>query len=125
MIENVILQMNSKIDSLKQSINEDIQDIKDAKHENLLKRNDIKQTIIDDIISYKAELNKELIKELEKGVDVNIYRAEVDKLENNLKDLYELNRKLSAIILPIQNMYKELVAEFSSVNGGRIFDIKA
>ncbi len=125
MIENVILQMNSKIDSLKQSINEDIQDIKDAKHENLLKRNDIKQTLIDDIISYKAELNKELIKELEKGVDVNIYRAEVDKLENNLKDLYELNRKLSAIILPIQNMYKELVAEFSSVNGGRIFDIKA
>lgn len=125
MIENVILQMNSKIDSLKQSINEDIQDIKDAKHENLLKRNDIKQTLIDDIISYKAELNKELIKELEKGVDVNIYRAEVDKLENNLKDLYELNRKLSAIILPIQNMYKELVSEFSSVNGGRIFDIKA
>ncbi|QKF72590.1 hypothetical protein AFAEC_0381 [Aliarcobacter faecis] len=125
MIENVILQMNSKIDSLKQSINEDIQDIKDAKHENLLKRNDIKQTLIDDIISYKAELNKELIKELEKGVDVNIYRAEVDKLENNLKDLYELNRKLSVIILPIQNMYKELVAEFSSVNGGRIFDIKA
>ncbi|WP_198305156.1 hypothetical protein [Arcobacter vandammei] len=125
MIENVILQMNLKIDSLKNSINEDISDIKVANHESLLKRNDMKQRLIEDIILSKAELNKELIKEIEKGVDVNIYRSKVDYLENNLKELYELNKKLSNIVLPIQNMYKELVTEFSSVNGGRIFDIKA
>lgn len=125
MIENVIAQMNSKIDSLKKSINEDIADIKEAKHENLLMRNDAKQALIDEIIFCKSELNKELVKEIQKGVDVNIFRAKVDNLENNLKDLYELNKKLSSIVLPIQNMYKELVDEFSSVNGGRIFDIKA
>ena len=125
MIENVIAQMNSKIDSLKKSINEDIADIKEAKHENLLMRNDAKQAIIDEIIFCKSELNKELVKEIQKGVDVNIFRVKVDNLENNLKDLYELNKKLSSIVLPIQNMYKELVDEFSSVNGGRIFDIKA
>jgi hypothetical protein len=125
MIENVIAQMNSKIDSLKKSINEDIADIKEAKHENLLMRNDAKQALIDEIIFCKSELNKELVKEIQKGVDVNIFRVKVDNLENNLKDLYELNKKLSSIVLPIQNMYKELVDEFSSVNGGRIFDIKA
>ncbi len=125
MIENVISQMNSKIDTLKASINEDISDIKIANHDNLLKRNDIKQKLVDEIIFFKSELNKELVKELEKGVDVNIYRSKVDFLENNLKELYELNRKLSNIVLPIQNMYKELVGEFSSANGGRIFDIKA
>ena len=125
MIENVIAQMNSKIDSLKKSINEDIADIKEAKHENLLMRNDAKQALIDEIIFCKSELNKELVKEIQKGVDVNIFRAKVDNLENNLKDLYELNKKLSSIVLPIQNMYKDLVDEFSSVNGGRIFDIKA
>ena len=48
MIENVIAQMNSKIDSLKKSINEDIADIKEAKHENLLMRNDAKQALIDE-----------------------------------------------------------------------------
>ena len=125
MIENVIAQMNSKIDSLKKSINEDIADIKEAKHENLLMRNDAKQALIDEIIFCKSELNKELVKEIQKAVDVNIFRVKVDNLENNLKDLYELNKKLSSIVLPIQNMYKELVDEFSSVNGGRIFDIKA
>ena len=114
-----------KIDNLKKLINEDISDIKEANHETLLKRNELKQTLIDDIIFCKSELNKELVLEIQKGVDVNIYRAKVDELENNIKSLYELNRKLSAIVLPIQNMYKELVNEFSSVNGGRIFDIKA
>ena len=98
MIENVIAQMNSKIDSLKKSINEDIADIKEAKHENLLMRNDAKQALIDEIIFCKSELNKELVKEIQKGVDVNIFRAKVDNLENNLKDLYELNKKLSSIV---------------------------
>ena len=125
MIENVIAQMNSKIDSLKKSINEDIADIKEAKHENLLMRNDAKQALIDEIIFCKSELNKELVKEIQKGVDVNIFRPKVDALEKNLKDLYELNIRLSAIVLPLQDMFKELVEEFSGVNGGRIFDIKA
>ena len=125
MINDVVAKMNLKIDNLKKLINEDISDIKEANHETLLKRNELKQTLIDDIIFCKSELNKELVLEIQKGVDVNIYRAKVDELENNIKILYELNRKLSAIVLPIQNMYKELVNEFSSVNGGRIFDIKA
>ncbi|QKJ26592.1 hypothetical protein ACBT_0638 [Aliarcobacter cibarius] len=125
MINDVVAKMNLKIDNLKKLINEDISDIKEANHETLLKRNELKQTLIDDIIFCKSELNKELVLEIQKGVDVNIYRAKVDELENNIKSLYELNRKLSAIVLPIQNMYKELVNEFSSVNGGRIFDIKA
>lgn len=125
MVENVIVQMNLAIDSLKKSINDDIADIKEAKHEELLKRNDLKQGFIDNIIQLKSELNKELVKEIQNGVDVNIYRAKVDKLEANIKDLNVLNKKLSAIVLPMQDMYKELVTEFSSVNGGRIFDIKA
>lgn len=125
MINDIVTKMNLKIDNLKKLINEDISDIKEANHETLLKRNELKQTLIDDIIFCKSELNKELVLEIQKGVDVNIYRAKVDELENNIKSLYELNRKLSAIVLPIQNMYKELVNEFSSVNGGRIFDIKA
>ncbi|QEZ88553.1 hypothetical protein [Aliarcobacter cibarius] len=125
MINDIVAKMNLKIDNLKKLINEDISDIKEANHETLLKRNELKQTLIDDIIFCKSELNKELVLEIQKGVDVNIYRAKVDELENNIKSLYELNRKLSAIVLPIQNMYKELVNEFSSVNGGRIFDIKA
>lgn len=125
MIENTIKNMSELITKLKDSISLDIEDIKAAKHEELLKRNDEKHIMIDNITLLKAQLNNELISKIQVGVDVNIYRASVDLLEIQLKELYELNRKLASIVLPVQQMYKELVAEISAANGGKIFDIKA
>ncbi|QKF68058.1 hypothetical protein AVENP_2562 [Arcobacter venerupis] len=125
MIENTIKNMSELITKLKDSISLDIEDIKAAKHEELLKRNDEKHVMIDNITLLKAQLNNELILKIQEGKDVNIYRASVDLLEIQLKELYELNRKLASIVLPVQQMYKELVAEISAANGGKIFDIKA
>ena len=81
--------------------------------------------MIEQITSLKLELNKELVQEIQKGVDVNIYRQSVDLLEIELKELYELNKKLASIVLPVQQMYKDLVSEISAANGGNFFDIKA
>ncbi len=125
MIENIIKNMSDDINRLKLSIEQDILDIKDAKHEELLKRNDEKHQMIDEIISLKAELNTELVKKIQAGVDVNIYRKSVDSLEQNLKELYNLNKKLASLVLPVQQMYKELVAEITTAQGGNLFDIKA
>lgn len=125
MIENIIKEMSYLVNDLKESITQDIKDIKLAKHEELLKRNDKKHIMIDEITNLKAQLNQELIKKIQEGVDVNIYRNSVDLLEIQLKELYELNRKLASIVLPVQQMYKDLVSEISTANGGRIFDIKA
>ena len=123
MIEVIIENMNKLIDELKDSINLDIEDIKAAKQEELLKRNDKKLSIIQEITNVKQDLNQELIKKLQAGVDVNIYRTKVDSLETNLKDLNELNKKLASIVLPIQQMYKELIDDVASKQGGQIFDI--
>ena len=125
MIENTIENMSMLIIKLKNSITQDIEDIKAAKHEELLKRNDEKHLMIDEITSLKSELNKELISKIQEGVDVNIYRQSVDSLEIELKELYELNKRLAAIVLPVQQMYKDLVSEISAANGGNFFDIKA
>ena len=125
MIENTIKDMSALIIKLKNSIVQDIEDIKAAKHEELLKRNDEKHIMIEDITLLKAQLNKELMAKIQEGVDVNIYRQSVDLLEIQLKELYELNRRLASIVLPVQQMYKDLVAEISEANGGKFFDIKA
>jgi dGTP triphosphohydrolase len=125
MIENIVENMKSLVNDLKDSINLDILDIKEAKHEELLKRNDKKHFIIDEITKLKSELNQELIKKIQEGTDVNIYRDLVDSLEKDLKELYELNKKLASIVMPVQQLYKDLVSEISAANGGRIFDIKA
>lgn len=125
MIEHIINNMTQLVSKLKQSITQDIEDIKEAKHEELLIRNDEKHFMIDEITRFKSELNRELILKIQLGEDVNIYRESVDLLEQELKELYELNKKLASIVLPVQQMYKDLVSEISSVQGGRIFDIKA
>ena len=124
MIENIVKDMSDLVDQLKSSINQDISDIKEAKHEELLKRNDQKHSMIDEIMNLKIQLNKELIALIQEGKDVNIYRQSVDTLEVQLKELYELNKKLASIVLPVQRMYKDLVAEITEVKGGQLFDIK-
>lgn len=125
MIEDIIKNMSDSIIKLKNSIIQDIEDIKAAKHEQLLRRNDEKHILIDNITTLKAKLNAELIEKIKMGVDVNIYRKSVDVLERELKELYELNRKLASIVLPVQQMYKDLVSEITEANGGKFFDIKA
>ena len=125
MIENTIQNMSDLIIKLKSSIEQDIEDIKAAKHEELLKRNDEKHIMIEKITSLKTKLNEELMSKIQEGVDVNIYRQSVDLLEVELKDLYELNKRLASIVLPVQQLYKDLVSEITAANGGKIFDIKA
>ena len=125
MIENTIKKISALIIRLKSSIVQDIEDIKAAKHEELLKRNYEKHIMIEDITLLKAQLNKELMAKIQEGVDVNIYRESVDLLEIELKELYELNRRLASIVLPVQQMYKDLVSQISEANGGKFFDIKA
>lgn len=125
MLENIINRMNQNINELQEAITLDIEDVKAARHEELLNRNDYKQDKIDFIMQLKQELNQEIINLVQDGVDVNIYKDKIDSLENELKRLYELNRKLAAIVLPVQQMYKDLVDEISVQNGGNIFDVKA
>ena len=125
MIVKIIENMSELINKLKISINQDILDIKEAKHEELLKRNDEKHHMIDEIMNLKTKLNQELMSIIQKGEDVNIYRTSVDSLEAELKDLYELNKRLASIVLPVQQMYKDLVSEIAIANGGNFFDIKA
>ena len=85
MVENIVEKMTSLVNELKESINQDIIDIKAAKHEELLKRNDRKHILIEEITNLKVQLNQELVKKIQEGVDVNIYRANVDFLEIQLK----------------------------------------
>lgn len=125
MVAKIIKDMCELVNNLMVSINQDILDIKEAKHEELLRRNDEKHFMIDEIMRLKIELNKELMSIIQKGENVDIYRQSVDELEVRLKELYELNKKLASIVLPVQQMYKDLVSEITAVNGGQIFDIKA
>lgn len=125
MIEEIVEKMLELVNKMQSYILQDIEDIKKAKHEELLTRNDEKESMMQEIVSYKQQLNQEIMNKMQEGIDVNIYRGVVDNLEVELKKLYELNRKLGIIVQPIQQMYKEIVDEITQLNGGNMFDVKA
>lgn len=125
MIDKIVDKMFLLINELQSSIELDIEDIKQAKHESLLNRNDQKHYVIEEITNLKQELNQELISKMQAGEDIDAYREKVNSLETELVRLYESNKRLAALVLPVQQMYKELVEEVTNANGGQIFDIKA
>ncbi|WP_072682183.1 hypothetical protein [Arcobacter sp. LA11] len=125
MIETIINDMTNLVNKMQDYIKQDIEDIKNAKHEELLNRNDEKQDMIEKIAAHKQQLNQEIVNQMQNGVDVNIYRNSVDNLENELRNLYELNRKLALIVQPIQQMYKDIVDDITEKNGGNLFNVKA
>lgn len=125
MIYEIVDKMFVLITDLEASIELDIEDIRQAKHESLLNRNDQKHYMIEEITNLKQELNQELISKMQQGEDIDKYREKVNSLEAELVKLYESNKRLASLVLPVQQMYKDLVEEITNANGGQIFDIKA
>jgi len=126
MINSIVNEMKSEIQKMQNAINDDIADIKQANHDKLLDRNDLKLEYMNNIVNLKQQLNEQLVKDMKRGVDVNIYREKVDSLEDDLKHLYQLNGKLASIVLPIKQMYKEMVDDLTEHNGGgSLIDVKA
>ena len=125
MIDKIVDEMLKEVSDLKVSILADIKDIKSGNHEKLLDRNDEKHSLIELILKKKENLNAQIVAMLQNNEDVNQYKSKIDELEVELKDLYMLNKRLAAIVLPIQKMYKEIVEELNASNGGNLFDVKA
>ena len=125
MIDITILELQSVTSELMKSIELDISDVKKANHESLVKRNDVKITLMDNLSELKQKLNRELAEEYKNGNDISIYKDSVDALEVQLRALYDLNGKLASIVLPVKEMYKEIIDEITTKNGGSLIEVMA
>ena len=125
MITQLVNNMISTTKEMQDMMVKDIEDVKLAHHEKLLDRNSQKETLMLELSSKKQELNTLLKDAMENGIDVNQYRDLVNNLEDELKDLYKLNGKLAAIVLPVKEMYKEIVDELTASNGGKLIEVSA
>ena len=125
MIDVTILELKSVTEHLKKSILLDIEDVKKANHENLVKRNSDKLTSMDILTNLKQQLNNELSQEYKSGNNITIYKTSIDELEVELQNLYSLNGKLASIVLPVKEMYKEIIDEITEKNGGSLVEVMA
>lgn len=125
MIDITVLELQSITAELKKSIILDIDDVKKANHESLVTRNSVKLTLMDSLTELKQKLNTELSEEYKIGNDISIYKDSIDTLETQLRELYELNGKLASIVLPVKEMYKEIIDEITEINGGSLIEVMA
>ena len=125
MIKSQVNRMINLAVALKTAISEDINDVKNANHEKLLERNDEKLELMKQISEGQQHLNQILVQEINNGVDINLFRDDVDLLEYHLRELYELNGKLASIVLPVKEMYRQIIDEISEQNGGMLFEVNA
>jgi archaellum component FlaC len=125
MVSTLINEMIDKTLGLQSHIMEDIEDIKSARHEKLLDRNEIKLEMMQELASKKEDLNRALLQAIQDGEDVNQYRGSVDTLETELKKLYMLNARLGSIVEPVRKMYKDIVDEIVSEYGSSVVEVKA
>ena len=125
MIDITILELQSVTSELMKSIELDIVDVKKANHESLVTRNDVKNTLMENLSELKKKLNAELAEEYKKGNDISIYKDSVDALEIQLRELYDLNGKLASIVLPVKEMYKDIIDEITKKNGGSLIEVMA
>lgn len=125
MIAATIENLRSVTLELQNSIKEDIEDVKSAKHEALLERNNSKMDLMERLSDLKKQLNDQLSSEFSQGKDVSVYKEAIDELERELKHLYYLNGKLASIVLPVKEMYKEIIDEITAANGGSLVEVMA
>jgi len=125
MIQNHVENMIRLTIDLKDIILLDIKDVELANHEKLLERNDKKLELMEQISNSHQNLGILLSDAMQNGEDIDQYREIVDLLEQHLRELYELNGKLASIILPVRQMYKEIIDEITALNGGTLFEVSA
>ena len=125
MINKILEQLVNLAEKLKNDIDLDIIDVKAANHSALLDRNKEKLDSMEQLTSLKKRLNDELAKEFHSGGDISIYREKVDNLEVKLKELYQLNGKLASIVLPVKDMYQNIIDDIKNMNGGSLVEVVA
>jgi len=125
MIKNQVNYMIELAVALKNAIHEDIKDVRAANHEKLLERNDEKLELMLNIGEAQKVLNQILVDEISNGSDIELFREDIDNLEFHLRELYELNGKLASIVLPVKEMYRQIIDDISAKNGGTLFEVRA
>jgi len=125
MIDNIINELKDTIKALQNAIQEDIEDVKKANHDQLVLRNEVKLELMDNLQNKKELLNQELMKQYKDDIDISKYKDNIDSIEVLLRELYELNGKLASIVLPVKEMYKEIIEDITKQNGGSLVEVMA
>ena len=101
---------------LQEYVEQDIVDVKSANHNSLFERNAIKTIKMDELLTAKKAISSQLSDSDELYAYVDI----LNDLEKELQQLYTLNDSLASIVLPVNEIYKEILDDISNEQGNLV-----
>jgi hypothetical protein len=125
MVNKIIQQLKESTQSLIDATYADMEDVRKANHTKLLERNSYKQELMEQVSILKQQLNDELSTQYHEGKNISVYKDSIDELELSLRDLHRANQQLASIVLPVRDIYKEIIDEITQQNGGSLIEVTA
>ena len=113
MLSDNINKMLVLTKELQEFIVQDLADTKNANHESLFNRNKTKVVKMNELLQTQEMISYSLNSEGE----LDEYRDSLSDLENELQKLHVLNDELANIVLPVNEVYKEILDDISNENG--------
>lgn len=93
--------------------NQDIQDIQEAQHEILFKRNDKKEKLLKEFNDYKHSIDQELVTRSQtRGMDDLLDETEgeyLDVFKEKLSEFGELHKRFSKMVFSVNHFYTNLM----------------
>ena len=115
MLTHYLTQAISDIDNLIDLTKEDIENIKEAKHQKLSETLKIKEELIASFESKKALIDHQLVKKVEQEKDKELEKLLVEKekellnqLQNKLNELKIINKEYARFVVSVGEFYNSL-----------------
>ncbi len=113
MLKQILISTNNNLDKLIDITKQDIDDIKEANHDVLFERNQIKDKIVQEFISQKNQIDTILLKRSESGLSLeNMLSNEesnlFDEFKLKLQNFHNIHKKFSKMALLVANFYNNL-----------------
>jgi len=102
---------------LQEYVEQDIVDVKSANHNSLFERNAIKTIKMDELLTAKKAISSQLSSD---SNELYAYADILNDLEKELQQLYTLNDSLASIVLPVNEIYKEILDDISNEQGNLV-----
>jgi ElaB/YqjD/DUF883 family membrane-anchored ribosome-binding protein len=118
MLKTTLQSINKVLDSLYEITIQDIEDIKEAKHEPLFERNSQKEKLLLQFAKLKGQIDNILRQRSTNGQDLaSLITKEEDVLLGEFKEklskFYKTHKKFSKMALSVANFYNHLMQKIS------------
>jgi len=118
MLSQTLQSINITLDSLIEITTQDIEDIKQAKHNSLFERNQKKEELVKQFTSLKSQIDSILVKRSQSGKPLEeLISPQEDILlgefKTKLTTFYNIHKKFSKMALLVTNFYNNLMHKIS------------